>query len=154
MHFEFRPKDFNAFWSRPGFIFTCFMCLFLFIFIYFYLFPLIFIDSLVFFDFHVFFMFLFRVCRKRIAPPLPKHVGFKNANRTRKLENRIVSFFFPWGVESRSFHPSDRIFHDFVTGKITFFGFSLILQFWEAPSRHFPEIWSPAQGFWSPAKGF
>ena len=81
-----------------------------------------------------------RVCQQKIAPPLPKQVRFKNANRTRKLENRIVSFFFSKGVHNRSFHPSDRIRDDLMTKKITFFGFSWILQFLGAPEPTFPRI--------------
>ena len=74
-----------------------FYLFYLSIFIYFYLFPLIFIDFLNFLDSQVFFSYFYyfvRVCQKKIGPPLPKQVRFKNANRTRKLENRIVSFFF------------------------------------------------------------
>ena len=73
-----------------------FYLFYLSIFIYFYLFPLIFIDFLEFFDFSRIFyipIVFSRVVWEKIAPPLPKHVGFKNANRTRKLENRTVSFF-------------------------------------------------------------
>ena len=73
-----------------------FYLFYLFIFIYFHLFYWILLPSLISSIpkcFSYFYCF-FRVCRKMIAPPLPKQVGFKNANRTRKLENRIVSFFF------------------------------------------------------------
>ena len=91
-----------------------------------------------------------RVCLQKIAPPLPKQVRFKNANQTRKLENRTVSFFFQREFQNRSFHPSDRNFYDFVTKKSHFLDFRRLLQFLEAPSRHFPKF----RGFWSPAKGF
>ena len=90
-HFEARPKDFKAFWSRLGFI--------LLVFIYSLWFLLISLISLI--PTHFLHLYYFsRVCREKIAPPLPKQVRFKNSNRTRKLENRIVSFFFKGCSES------------------------------------------------------
>ena len=95
MHFGARPKDFNAFWSRPGFIlFVLFVYFYLFLFISidFYWFLLIFLISSIFTYFSYFYYFP-RGCQKKIGLSLPKQVRFKNANRTRKLENRTVSFF-------------------------------------------------------------
>ena len=140
--------------ARLGFI--CFICLFLFIFIYFHWFLLISLISSIS-TYFLCFCYFFRVCRKMIAPPLPKQVGFKNANRTRKLENRIVSFFFSKGVQNRSFHSSGRIFYDSVTKKLHFFDFRNFCNFWKprvdifqnfgVRHKDFKAFWSPAQGF-------
>ena len=139
-----------------------FSLFYLSIFIYFYLFPLVFIDFLNFLDFHVFFISLlfFRVCRKMIAPPLPKQVGFKNANRTRKLENRIVSFFFKgssesifpslWSNSGRSEDEKNHIFWIFVNfanfRKPRADIFKNSMDFGVRP-KDFKAFWNPAEGF-------
>ena len=134
--------------ESAGLGFLCFICLFLFIFIYFHWFLLISLISSIS-TYFLCFCYFFRVCREMIAPSLPKQVGFKNPNRTRKLENRIVSFVFKGSSES-IFPFQWSNFLRFCDEKITFFGFRRFLQFLEAPSRHFPEF----RWFWGPAKGF
>ena len=137
-----------------------FICLFLFIIIYliefycFLWFPR-FLSVL-----YTFIVFFEVVPKKKLAPPLPKQVRFKNANRTRKLENRIVSFFFKgcsesifpsqWSNSGRSDDEKNHIFWIFVDFAI--FGspradISKNSMDFGARPKDFKAFWSPAKGF-------
>ena len=142
--------------ESAGLGFLCFICLFLFIFIYFHWFLLISLISSIS-TYFLYFYYFFRVCRKMIAPPLPKQVGFKNANRTRKLENRIVSFFFQREFRTDLSIPVSEFFTILWRKKSHFLDFRKFRNFWKPRAdifqnfgvrpKDFKAFWSPAQGF-------
>ena len=118
------PKCIKILW--PGFIlFVLFVYFYLFLFIPidFYWFLLIFLISSIFTYFSYFYYFA-RGCQKKIGPSLPKQVRFKNANRTRKLENRTVSFFLVNEFRIDLSIPVIKIFTILWRKKSYFFGFS------------------------------
>ena len=152
MDFEVRPKDFNGFWSPAG-GFGNFFWLHCLNISWFLLICLILTYLLLF-------VISWRLARKKLAPPLPEQVRLKNANRTRKLENKKVTFFclvsWDWIVPSQrsnsgwSGHPQNHIFG--FLGIFAIFGSPGVsrLASGDLPSLR-PEHFN---GFWSPAKGF
>ena len=142
--------------ESAGLHFICFICLFLFIFIYFHWFSLISLISSIPTYFPYFYYFV-RVCQKKIGPSFPKQVRFKNANRTRKLENRTVSFFLVNEFRIDLSIPVIKISTILWRKKSYFWDFRRFLYFLEAPSRHFQEFGARPKdfnAFWSPAEGF
>ena len=170
MHFEVRPKDFNAFWSRPGFI------LFV-LFVYFYLFTFISIDfhwfpwfprfPRIFISYYYYFP---EFANRRLLPHFQNRSDSKMPTGRGNLRTESFHFFFKgssesifpsqWSNSGRSCDENNNFFWIFVNFAIfgspepTFSRISwisesgrrILIRFGARP-KDFNTFWSPAEGF-------